>query len=155
MQVFFSNSIYGIFLLQASTESFRLRTALDEANEQADALRRENKNISQELKDITDQLGEGGKSVHELQKIRRRLELEKEELAQALEDAEAALEAEESKLLRAQVETTQLRQEIEKRLAEKEEDFENTRRNHQRALESLQVIDYYLLVIFKIGYFNH
>jgi hypothetical protein len=102
-------------------------------------LRRENKNISQELKDITDQLGEGGKSVHELQKIRRRLELEKEELAQALEDAEAALEAEESKLLRAQVETTQLRQEIEKRLAEKEEDFENTRRNHQRALESLQV----------------
>lgn len=56
-----------------------------------------------------------------------------------MEDAEAALEAEESKLLRAQVETTQLRQEIEKRLAEKEEEFENTRRNHQRALESLQV----------------
>lgn len=37
------------------------------------------------------------------------------------------------------VETSQIRQEIEKRLAEKEEDFENTRRNHQRALESLQV----------------
>lgn len=68
-----------------------------------ESLKRENKNLSQELKDITDQLGEGGKSVHELQKIRRRLELEKDELAQALEDAEAALEAEESKLLRAQV----------------------------------------------------
>lgn len=68
-----------------------------------ESLKRENKNLSQELKDITDQLGEGGKSVHELQKIRRRLELEKDELTQALEDAEAALEAEESKLLRAQV----------------------------------------------------
>ena len=84
-------------------------------------LRRENKGLAQEIKDINDQLGEGGKSVHELQKMRRRLELERDELQQALEDAEAALEAEESKLLRAQVETTQLRQEIEKRLAEKDE----------------------------------
>ena len=45
-----------------------------------EALRRENKNLAQELKDLTDQLGEGGRSVHELQKIRRRLELEKDEL---------------------------------------------------------------------------
>jgi hypothetical protein len=45
-----------------------------------DVVRRENKALSQELKDIMDQLGEGGKSVHELQKMRRRLELEKEEL---------------------------------------------------------------------------
>lgn len=43
-------------------------------------MRRENKILSQEIKDLTDQLGEGGKSVHELQKSRRRLELEKEEL---------------------------------------------------------------------------
>lgn len=94
--------------------------------------------MAQELKDITDQLGEGGRSVHELQKIRRRLELEKDELQQALEEAEGALEAEETKLLRAQVEISQIKSEIEKRLAEKEEEFENTRRNHQRALESLQ-----------------
>ncbi|KAK0410838.1 hypothetical protein QR680_005352 [Steinernema hermaphroditum] len=122
----------------ASTENFRLRNALDESAEQTEGVRRENKVLAQELKDLTDQLGEGGKSVHELQKCRRRLELEKEELQQALDDAEGALEAEESKLMRAQVEISQIRSEIEKRLNEKEEEFENTRKNHQRALESMQ-----------------
>lgn len=59
---------------------------------------------------------------------------------QALDDAEAALEAEENKVLRAQIEISQVRSEIGKRLAEKEEEFESTRKNHQRALESMQVI---------------
>uniref|UniRef100_A0AAF5I0Q2 Myosin motor domain-containing protein n=1 Tax=Strongyloides stercoralis TaxID=6248 RepID=A0AAF5I0Q2_STRER len=122
----------------ASTEAYRLRNALDEAGEQSEQIRRENKALAQELKDLQDQLGEGGKNVHELQKIRRRLEMEKEELQTALEDAEAALEAEESKVMRAQIEVTQIRSEIEKRLNEKEEEFENTRKNHQRALESMQ-----------------
>ncbi|CAJ0592060.1 unnamed protein product [Cylicocyclus nassatus] len=122
----------------AATESMKLRSQLEEADEQMEGLRRENKALAQELKDITDQLGEGGKSVHDLQKIRRRLELEKEELQQALDESEAALEAEESKVLRAQVEVSQIRSEIEKRLQEKEEEFESTRKNHQRALESMQ-----------------
>ncbi|KAK5972438.1 MYOsin heavy chain structural protein, partial [Trichostrongylus colubriformis] len=122
----------------AATESMRLRNQLEEASEQVEAIRRENKSLAQELKDITDQLGEGGKSVHDLQKARRRLELEKEELQQALDESEAALEAEESKVLRAQVEVSQIRSEIEKRLQEKEEEFENTRKNHHRALESMQ-----------------
>lgn len=48
------------------------------------------------------------------------------------------MEAEESKVLRAQVEMNQIRSEIEKRLQEKEEEFENTRKNHQRAMDSMQ-----------------
>jgi len=40
---------------------------------------------------------------------------------------------------RAQVEVAQIRQEIEKRILEKEEEFESTRKNHARALESMQV----------------
>jgi hypothetical protein len=44
-------------------------------------------------------------------------------------------------VLRSQVEISQIRSEIEKRLAEKEEEFENTRKNHQRALESMQVFN--------------
>uniref|UniRef100_A0A914UJZ5 Myosin heavy chain n=1 Tax=Plectus sambesii TaxID=2011161 RepID=A0A914UJZ5_9BILA len=122
----------------ASTEAFKLRNIVDEANEQVESVRRENKILAQELKDLTDQLGEGGKSVHELQKRCRRFELEKDELQQALDDAESALEAEETKVLRAQVELSQVRSEIEKRIHEKEEEFENTRKNHQRALESMQ-----------------
>ena len=60
-------------------------------------------------------------------------------MQKALDEAEAALEAEESKVLRAQIEVSQIRSEIEKRIQEKEEEFENTRKNHQRALESMQV----------------
>merc|ERR1712079_629222 len=39
--------------------------------------------------------------------------------------------------LRAQLELGQVRQEIERRIQEKEEEFDNTRKNHQRAMESL------------------
>merc|ERR1712106_766769 len=63
-----------------SSERFRLKAALDEATEQLDIVRRENKNHADEIKDLLDQLGDGGRSIHELDKQRRRLEVEKEEL---------------------------------------------------------------------------
>merc|ERR1712228_455281 len=69
---------------------------------------------------------------------RRRLEVEKEELQAALEEAEGALEAEENKVLRAQLELGQTKQEIDRKIAEKEEEFENTRKNHARAMDSMQ-----------------
>ncbi|CAO4363549.1 unnamed protein product [Caenorhabditis nigoni] len=125
-------------LRNTSTDLFKAKNAQEELAEVVEGLRRENKSLSQEIKDLTDQLGEGGRSVHEMQKIIRRLEIEKEELQHALDEAEAALEAEESKVLRAQVEVSQIRSEIEKRIQEKEEEFENTRKNHARALESMQ-----------------
>ena len=56
---------------------FRLKAALDEANEQLDIVRRENKNLADEVKDLLDQLGDGGRSIHELDKQRRRLEVRK------------------------------------------------------------------------------
>merc|ERR1712095_81524 len=96
-----------------------------------------NKNLADEIRDLLDQLGDGGRSIHELDKQRRRLEVEKEELQAALEEAEAALEQEENKVLRAQLELGQVRQEIDRRIQEKEEEFDNTRKNHQRAMESL------------------
>uniref|UniRef100_A0A7E4ZQZ6 Myosin-3 n=1 Tax=Panagrellus redivivus TaxID=6233 RepID=A0A7E4ZQZ6_PANRE len=121
-----------------STDLFKLKAGQEEFNEIIEGLRRENKALATEIKDLTDQLGEGGRSVHEMQKIIRRLEVEKEELQHALDEAEAALEAEESKVLRAQVEVSQIRSEIEKRIQEKEEEFENTRKNHARAIDSMQ-----------------
>merc|ERR1719433_24840 len=97
----------------------------------------ENKNLAEEIKDLLDQLGDGGRSIHELDKQRRRLEVEKEELQSALEEAEAALEQEENKVLRDQLELGQVRQGIERRIQEKEEEFDNTRKNPQRAMEPL------------------
>merc|ERR1711981_908438 len=120
-----------------SSELFRLKAAQQEATEQLDVVKRENKNLADEIKDLLDQLGEGGRSIHALDKQRRMLETEKEELQGALEEAEATLEMEENKVLRAQLELANVRQEIDRRVAEKEEEFNNTRKNHARAMESL------------------
>merc|ERR1711935_8806 len=44
----------------------------------------------------------------------------------------------ENKVLRAQLELTQVRQEIEQRIAEKEEEFMSTRKNFQKAVDGMQ-----------------
>merc|ERR1711963_775512 len=59
------------------------------------------------------------------------------ELQTALEEAEGALEQEENKVLRAALELGQVRHEIDRRVAEKEEEFASTRKNHARAMDSL------------------
>lgn len=121
-----------------AAEVYKMRHQLDEAHEAVEAMRRENKNLSDEIHDLTDQLGEGGRSVHELEKSRKKLELEKDELQSALEEAEAALEHEEATVAKANQEALAIRGEIDKRLAEKDEEFENTRRNHQRTIDGMQ-----------------
>merc|ERR1712152_49110 len=87
-----------------STELFKVKTAYDETMLMLSNVRKENKNLSNEIKDIMDQIGEGGRSIHEIDKIRKRLEAEKMELEAALSEAEGALEQEENKVLRAQLE---------------------------------------------------
>merc|ERR1711902_324029 len=114
-----------------SSEYFRIKSANEEILEHLDTVKRE-------IKDLLDQLGEGGRSIHELDKQRRRLEVEKEELQAALEEAESALEAEENKVLRAALELGQVRQGIDRKIHEKEEEFGNTRKNHTRAMDSMQ-----------------
>merc|ERR1719516_383313 len=76
-----------------------------------------------------DQITEGGRSIHEIDKIRKRLEAEKMELQSALEEAEATLEQEENKVLRC---------EIDRRIAEKDEEFAMVRKNQAKALDSMQ-----------------
>ena len=60
------------------------------------------------------------------------------ELQAALEEAEGTLEQEENKVLRSQLELTQMRQEIEKRIQQKEEEFMMIRKNQTKAIESMQ-----------------
>jgi chromosome segregation ATPase len=112
---------------QYSTEMFKLKTQYQESQETIEAINRENKNLADEIRDLMDQLGNGGKSVHEMQKNLKRVESEKEELQRALEEVEGLLQQEEAKVLNAQLEVGNVRVEIERRLHEKEEEFENTR----------------------------
>lgn len=85
---------------------------------------------TEEISDLTDQLGEGGKSIHELEKAKRTLEHERNEIQAALEEAEGAIEGEEAKVLRLQVELAQMKQDFERRISEKEEELDNQRYNH-------------------------
>merc|ERR1719434_119258 len=122
-----------------SAELFRVKSAYDEAVIQLEEGRRENKLLSNEIKDIMDQISEGGRSIHEIDTIRKRLEAEKMELEAALSEAEGALEQEENKVLRASLELTQVKQEIERRIAQKEEEFASTRKNFGKAIEGMQI----------------
>merc|ERR1712080_538510 len=122
-----------------SSDLFKIKNAYDEVILQLDEVRRENKNLSNEIKDIMDQISEGGRSIHEIDKIRKRLEAEKLELESALSEAEGALEQEENKVLRASLELNAVRQEIERRIAQKEDEFASTRKNFGKAIEGMQM----------------
>merc|ERR1711971_1095652 len=115
-----------------STELFKVKTTYDETNGHLDGVRRENKSLSTEIKDIMDQISEGGRTIHEIDKIRKRLEGEKLELQAALEEAEGTLEQEENKVLRSQLELTQVKQEIERRIKEKSDELDSLRKTYQK-----------------------
>ncbi|NWI69314.1 MYH6 protein, partial [Todus mexicanus] len=148
-----------------STELFKLKNAYEESLEHLETFKRENKNLqgetvllpmvvlgspapstwadgvsprAEEISDLTEQLGASHKTIHELEKVRKQLDAEKLELQAALEEAEASLEHEEGKILRAQLEFNQVKADYERKLAEKDEEMEQAKRNHLRVVDSLQ-----------------
>ncbi|XP_066560791.1 myosin-4-like [Amia ocellicauda] len=120
------------------TENFKMKNAYEESLEHLETLKRENKNLQQEISDLTEQLGETGKSIHELEKAKKQAEQEKAEIQTALEEAEASLEHEESKILRVQLELNQVKSEVDRKISEKDEEIEQLKRNNQRVVDSLQ-----------------
>nr|XP_019610777.1 PREDICTED: myosin-4-like [Rhinolophus sinicus] len=92
----------------------------------------------EEISDLTEQIAEGGKHIHELEKIKKQIDQEKSELQAALEEAEASLEHEEGKILRIQLELNQVKSEIDRKIAEKDEEIDQLKRNHLRVVESMQ-----------------
>ncbi|XP_018086234.1 myosin-4 [Xenopus laevis] len=121
-----------------STEIFKMKNAYEESLEHVETLKRENKNLQQEISDLTEQIGESGKSVIELEKVKKQVEQEKNDLQAALEEAEGSLEHEEAKILRIQLELNQVKSEVDRKIAEKDEEIEQLKRNSQRAVDTMQ-----------------
>ena len=100
-----------------STELFKIKNAYEESLDQLETLKRENKNLqrectlpflqqrtwknvfltewifkffspTEEISDLTEQIAEGGKRIHELEKVKKQVEQEKSEIQAALEEAE-------------------------------------------------------------------
>ena len=63
-----------------STELFRVKACYDESIEHLDQMRRENKNFSEEIKDLMEQICEGGRNITDISKNVKKLEIENEEL---------------------------------------------------------------------------
>uniref|UniRef100_A0A8C8IBC4 Myosin motor domain-containing protein n=1 Tax=Oncorhynchus tshawytscha TaxID=74940 RepID=A0A8C8IBC4_ONCTS len=92
-----------------STELFKMKNSYEEALDHLETLKRENKNLQQEIGDLTEQIGETGKSIHELEKAKKTVETEKSEIQTALEEAE--VQTLESDLVQVQGEVEDIVQE--------------------------------------------
>uniref|UniRef100_A0A663E9H1 Myosin heavy chain, skeletal muscle, adult-like n=1 Tax=Aquila chrysaetos chrysaetos TaxID=223781 RepID=A0A663E9H1_AQUCH len=95
-----------------STELFKMKNAYEESLDHLETLKRENKNLQRKSL----QIAEGGKAIHELEKVKKQIEQEKSEIQAALEEAEASLEHEEGKILRLQLELNQVKSEIDRKI---------------------------------------
>ncbi|XP_026348630.3 myosin-15 [Ursus arctos] len=121
-----------------STELLKLRLAYEESAVSQETLQRVNKNLQEEISNLTNQVREGKRNLSEMEKAKKQIEQEKTEVQAALEEAEGALERNESKILRFQLELLEAKAELERKLSEKNEEIENFRRNQQCAIDSLQ-----------------
>merc|ERR1711868_136486 len=125
-----------------SSELFRLKAAQQESIEQLDVVKRENKNLADEIKDLLDQLGEGGRSIHALDKQRRMLEQEKEEEfnntrknhARAMESLGASIEAEQ----RAKGEGLRIKKQLEGEINELEIGLDHANKANSEGLKSIK-----------------
>uniref|UniRef100_A0A8C3KMB0 Myosin heavy chain n=1 Tax=Calidris pygmaea TaxID=425635 RepID=A0A8C3KMB0_9CHAR len=121
-----------------NTELFQVKNVYEETLAQLETIKRENKTLKQETADLTEQITENGKMIRDLEKAKKQAEAEKSELRLALEEAEAALEHEEAKILGVNRELTQIKSEINRKIAEKDEEISQLKKNHQMTVETMQ-----------------
>jgi myosin heavy chain 6/7 len=122
----------------ATAEIVKLRAALEDASDAGDAAKKEVRALKASVAQLSDQVAEGGgASSADLAKLKARLDSEKEELTSQLEDAEAALEGEEAKAMKIQLELAAVRSAAERKLADKDNEIEALKKNHQRQTDAL------------------
>ena len=83
--------------------------------------------VLDELHELGEQLSDKDHQLRDSTALIRRLEVEKSEMQTAIEEADTALEQQEAKLQRALQEQSEQRAELDRRVADKEADFETTR----------------------------
>ena len=56
------------FISECSGDLFRARANLGDTNDQLDVLKRENKNLALEVKDLMEQIGDRSRNLHEVER---------------------------------------------------------------------------------------
>jgi len=121
-----------------NAELAKLRILCGELQDKNDALGRENKQLSDALREANSANKDLNRQVQELVAIRVQLEGERDNLAAELADTRDALRDAQAKLEAANNALASLRIEMENRLREKDDEMENIRKAGQRALDELQ-----------------
>merc|ERR1712168_1744640 len=119
-------------------DAFKLRHEINEHKDKTHDLEKQNKQFANEILYLKDQKREEGKGIQEVEKNCKKITKEKANLNHMLEQAHNEIETARANVLRTELEAQALKAEVYTRVAEKEEDFNSTRKNHQRALESAQ-----------------
>jgi len=99
----------------------------------------ENKNLTEELRDLNEKLQEKDHKHEELENLVKRLSTEKQELQNLLENTESALDKEVVKTSKAQMELDQLQKEFATSLIDEEAKLESVKQKSQWILESMQL----------------
>ncbi|XP_039937947.1 myosin-3-like [Hirundo rustica] len=123
-----------------NTEVFKVKNAYEETLDQLETIKRENSALQQEAADLTEQITANGKKIRDLEKAKKQAEIEKNGLQLALEEAEAALEHEEVKILGVNQELTQMKSEISRKIADKDEEINQLKKNNERIVETMQSV---------------
>ena len=121
-----------------ANELFKTRHGFEECADGLESARRENINLKDEISELTDHLNAKARLANELERALKLANEERNELKCSLEEGEAAIDAEEAKVVRYQINASQARQDAAKKLAEKDEELDNTRRSGLRAVEAIQ-----------------
>merc|ERR1711970_797837 len=123
---------------EISGELFKIKNLYDESVSHLDVVKKENKALSDEIRDLMDQISEQGRNLWDMSRNVKKYEVEKEELSAALYEAEIALENHQKKVYDDHLEYEKVKKEIDHAIHLKEEAFEvGVRKVHLKAMEDM------------------
>eukprot|EP00090_Calanus_glacialis_P015928 TRINITY_DN25043_c0_g1_i1.p1 TRINITY_DN25043_c0_g1~~TRINITY_DN25043_c0_g1_i1.p1 ORF type:complete len:1173 (-),score=369.25 TRINITY_DN25043_c0_g1_i1:199-3486(-) len=121
-----------------AAELFRTKNGYEDALAKLDDVKKENLALATEIRDINEQINDGGRTIHVIENQRKKLEDEKLELGIILQDVETSLEEQENKVQELTLQSNLVKHDIEVRIKSMEDSFEVTKCNHSKAMDSLQ-----------------
>ena len=123
---------------ETATELFRVKVGSEESAQKMEDVSRENQALAGEILDLGEQIRDGGRNIHKIDKQRKSLEGEKGELTMVLQEVEAALEEEETKLGDLTKQVEEMKRDLERKVLGMEEAFVVTKANHSKTMERLR-----------------
>jgi len=127
-----------IDLQKSNTDVLNMRSTCEEYSVTIENMTRIQKKLELEIRDLNAEL-EGGRNSHELEKIRRKLEGENDELRQHIDELEILVSSGESKCTKLTLEIATIRNSYERQLADADEEGEKARKGLLRQIEQLKM----------------